>query len=145
MPVVTFHHQHRSIEVEPNTNLRQLMQRVGVPPYQGLDMLLNCHGNNFCGTCAVEVLNGKGASQRGQDEEATLIGNLAIARVVDKNMRLSCQTYVTGDMIVKTQPARPLDKVKTKERFALLGLFSVFLLAFLGVMAYLVLDMIKLY
>jgi ferredoxin len=143
MPVVTFHHQHRSIEVEPNTNLRRLMQRVGIPPYKGIDMLLNCRGNNFCGTCAVEVVNGKGASQRGQDEESTLAGSLAIARVVDKNLRLACQTHVTGDMVVKTHPVRMLDRVKTRERFVLLGLVSLFLLMFLGMMAILVLDMIK--
>ncbi len=143
MPVVTFHHEHRSIEVDSNTNLRQLMQRVGVPPYQGLDMLLNCRGNNFCGTCAVEVVDGKGASQRGQDEESTLIGSLAVARVVEKNMRLACQTYVTADMVVKTHPRRPIDKEKTKERFMLMGVVSFFLLTFLGMCIYLLLDMIK--
>lgn len=145
MPVVTFHHEHRSFEVEPNTNLRQLMLKVNVPPYQGLDQLLNCRGNNFCGTCAVEVVDGKGGSPRGKDEEATLMGNLAIAHTVEKTTRLACQTLVTGDMLIKTHPQRFVDKQRTKERFALLGLVSFFLLAFLGIFAFMFLDMIKLF
>ncbi|MDH3251492.1 MAG: (2Fe-2S)-binding protein [Ignavibacteria bacterium] len=143
MPVVTFHNEHRAIEVEPGTNLRQLMLKVGVTPYQGITMLTNCRGHNFCGTCAVEVVDGKGATPRGQDEEATLGGNLLIAKEVGKNVRLSCQTDVVSDMVVKTHPVVPIDKQKTRERFTLLGISSFFLLAFLAIFVFLFLDMIK--
>jgi ferredoxin len=143
MPVVTFHHEHRSFDVEPGTNLRELMLKVNVTPYEGLDMLTNCRGHNFCGTCAVEIVDGKGASPRGQDEEATLTGNLAIAKVVEKNVRLSCQTSIVGDMTVKTHPVRHIDKQKTKERFVLLGIATFFFLAFAGMFIFLLLDMIK--
>jgi len=145
MPVVTFYNEHRSHEVEPGANLREVMLKVGVTPYQGLTMLTNCRGNNFCGTCAVEVVGGKGASPKGQDEEATLIGNLAFARLVDRNMRLSCQTSVAGDMVVKTHPSLPLDWPRTKERLGLLGITSFFLITFVGMFLYLLLDMIKLF
>lgn len=143
MPVVTFHREHRSFEVEAGTNLREFMQRVDVTPYAGLDVLTNCRGHNFCGTCAVEVVDGKGASPRGQDEEATLTGNLAIARVVEKNTRLACQTNIVGDIVVKTHPVRPLDKKKTTERFVLIGIASFFGLVFAGMFVFLLLDMIK--
>ncbi len=143
MPVVTFYNEHRSIEVEPGTNLREFMLKVHVTPYRGLDMLTNCRGHNFCGTCAVEVVDGKGASPRGQDEEATLVGNLAVARVVEKNSRLACQTNIIGDMTVKTHPVRPLDVQKTKERFALIGIASFFGLVLAGMFVFLLLDMIK--
>ena len=143
MPVVTFHHEHRSFDVEPGTNLRQAMLKLGVTPYKGIAMVTNCRGHNFCGTCAVEIVDGKGASPRGQDEEGTLTGNLLLARMVDKNVRLSCQTKVTGDIVVKTHPARPIDRQKTKERFVLLGITSFFLLVFAGMFVYLLLDMIK--
>lgn len=145
MPVVTFFNEHRSFEVEPGTNLRAFMLKVNVPPYASLDRVLNCRGNNFCGTCAVEIVDGKGASPRGQDEEATLVGNLAIARIVDKNLRLACQTNITGDMVVKTHPVRPLDKERTKERFTLIGIASVFGLVLAGMFVFLLLDMIKLF
>ena len=143
MPVVTFHHEHRSFDVEPGTNLREFMMNVNVTPYKGLDMLTNCRGNNFCGTCAVEIVDGKGASPRSQDEESTLGGSLAIAKVVEKNLRLACQTRIMGDMVVKTHPLRQIDKEKTKERFALLGIASFFLLVFAGMFVFLLLDMIK--
>jgi len=143
MPVVTFHHEHRSFDVEPGSNLREFMLNVNVTPYKGLEMLTNCRGNNFCGTCAVEIVDGNGASPRSQDEESTLGGNLAIARVVGKNLRLACQTRITGDMVVKTHPLRQIDKEKTTERFALLGIASFFLLVFVGMFVFLLLDMIK--
>jgi ferredoxin len=143
MPVVTFYNEHRAHEVDAGTNLREFMQRIHITPYSGLNILTNCRGHNFCGTCAIEIVDGKGAALRGQDEEATLVGNLAIAKVVDKNLRLACQTRVTGDMVVKTHPVRLIDKVRTKERFTLIGVASFFLLVFAGMFVFLFLDMIK--
>src|SRR5512135_188483 len=113
MPVVTFEEEHRSVEVEPGTNLRALMLRVGVTPYRGAALLTNCRGHNFCGTCAVEVVDGKGVSARTEDEEITLGGNLLVARTFDKNIRLACQTKVTSDMVVRTHPVRPVNWPET--------------------------------
>jgi ferredoxin len=143
MPVVRFYHEHRSHEVEAGTNLREFMQRVHLSPYKGVDMLTNCRGHNFCGTCAVEVVDGKGGSARGQDEEATLTGNLAIAKTMDKNLRLACQTRVMSDMVVKTHPVRQIDKVRTRQRFVLIGISSFFLLVCGGMFVFLFLDMIR--
>ena len=143
MPVVTFYNEHRSHEVEAGTNLREFMRKVHVTPYKGIALFTNCRGHNFCGTCAVEVVDGKGVPSRSQDEEATLGGNLAIARVVGKNLRLACQTTVAGDMTVKTHPARPVDRVQTKQRLGLIGISAFFLLVFAGMFLYLFLDMIK--
>jgi ferredoxin len=143
MPVVTFHHEHRSIEVEPGTNLRRLMLHVGVPPYRWSARILNCRGHNLCGTCAVEVIDGKGAAARSQEEDSTLKGNLAVAHLVDKNIRLACQTTITGDMTVKTHPLRPVDWAATRQRFTLLGIATVFVLIFAAMFVYLFLDMTK--
>lgn len=143
MPVVTFYNEHRSHEVEAGTNLREFMQRVHLSPYQGLTELTNCRGHNFCGTCAVEIVDGKGVSARSQDEEATLGGNLAIAKVVEKNMRLACQTRIMGDLVVKTHPVRQIDKARTKQRFMLIGISSFFLLVFGGMFLWMFLDMIR--
>ena len=124
-------------------NLREFMRKVHITPYKGIARITNCRGHNFCGTCAVEVVDGKGASSRSQDEEATLGGNLAIARVVDKNVRLACQTSITGDIVVKTHPTRPIDNVQTKQRFGLIGIGAFFFLVFAGMFVFLFLDMIK--
>ena len=143
MPVVTFYNEHRSLEVEAGTNLRRFMLDVNVTPYRGLDMLLNCRGHNFCGTCAVEIVDGKGVSLRGQDEEATLVGNLMVARAVDKNVRLACQSTIVGDVIVKTFPDRPVDKEKTQQRLMLIGIASFFGLVLAVMFVFLLLDMIN--
>jgi ferredoxin len=143
MPVVNFYNEHRMFDAEAGSNLRLLMKKLGVSPYRGLDGLLNCRGNNFCGTCAVEIVDGKGASPRTREEEGTLGGNLAVARVVEKNVRLACQTSVTGDMVVKTHPVRPVDREETKQRIAMLGIAAVFALVFLGMFGILFFDMIK--
>jgi ferredoxin len=145
MPVVTFFNEFRAHEVETGTNLRAAMLRLGITPYKGLDIATNCRGHNFCGTCAVDVVDGKGASPRGQEEEATLVGSLAIARQVDKNLRLACQTMVVGDMTVRTHPAREVDWAVTKQRLGLLGVVSFFALTFLGVFVFMLLDMIKVF
>ena len=143
MPVVTFHHEHRSIDAETGMNLRRLMLRIGVSPYKGLDVLTNCRGHNFCVTCAVEIIDGKGATPKTQEEEGTLTGNLAIARVVQKNLRLACQISITGDIVVKTHPVRQIDWKATKERLTLVGIATFFALVFVGMFVFLFLDMIK--
>jgi ferredoxin len=143
MPVVNFYNEHRSFDAEPGANLRLLMKRNGVSPYRGLDGLWNCRGNNFCGTCAVEVVDGKGASPRTREEEGTLAGSLAVAHTVEKNIRLACQTSVTADMVVKTHPVRPVDVQETKQRFALLGIAAAFAVALVGMFGVLFFDMIK--
>jgi ferredoxin len=145
VPVVTFYNEHRAHEVREGSNLREEMLRLGVTPYSGMTMFTNCRGNNFCGTCAVEVLDGKGASPRSQDEESTLIGSLAVARVVGQHTRLACQTTVVGNMTVKTHPHRVIDWPRTKERVGLLGIATFFLLTFLGMSLFLGLDMVKLF
>jgi uncharacterized 2Fe-2S/4Fe-4S cluster protein (DUF4445 family) len=66
-----------------------------------------------------------------------------VARVVEKNIRLACQTSVTGDMVVKTHPVRPVNAQETKQRLALMGIAAVFALVFLGMFGVLFFDMIK--
>ena len=143
MPVVTFYNEHRSFDAETGANLRLLMKKVGVSPYKGLDILLNCRGHNFCGTCAVEIVDGKGAGPRTREEEGTLAGNLVVAHTVEKNIRLACQTSVTGDMVVRTHPLRAVNREETKQSIALLGIAAVFTIAFLGMFGVLFFDMIK--
>jgi 2Fe-2S ferredoxin len=143
MPVVTFYNEHRSIEAEPGTNLRHFMLRSGVTPYRGLTSLTNCRGHNVCGTCAVEVMDGKGVSPRSEEENSTLGGNFVVARTVGKNIRLACQAKIIGDVVVKTHPVRPVDRQATTKRVELTALVAVFVLAMAGMLVYLFLDMIK--
>ncbi len=101
----------------------------------------------LCGTCVVELTDGKGVNSRTPEEEAKLKQWYLpfLARKVPPTYRLSCQVAVKGDVIVRTRPVYELDKEETKTRVTLLGIYGVFGLIFLGMFVLMFLDLIKLY
>ena len=127
----------------PGTNLRKYALKCQIPIYKGISKLLNCRGHRLCGTCRVEIVEGKGASARTPAEESTLIGKFLLARKVTPGLRLSCQVAVNGDIKVLTQPNTELDKEMTKERVILFGIFSAFGLFFLSLLGMIVFDLLK--
>ncbi len=145
MPVITLANENTTIEVPVGANLRRALLNNGVSPYIGLAKLINCRGFELCGTCRVEVVDGKGASTRREDEEQTLISSTPFyARRIEKNIRLSCQTSVAGDMTVKTYPKITIDRERTKEMMIKSGISAVFLILFAVFFLAMFLDMIKL-
>ena len=64
MPVITLVNEGKTLTVEQGTNLRKALLKNGVSPYVGKDKILNCLGNGLCGTCRVEVVEGKGAQNK---------------------------------------------------------------------------------
>jgi ferredoxin len=125
MPVITLVNEGRTIDVAQGTNLRKALLKNGVSPYVGKDKILNCFGFGLCGTCRVEVVDGKGAPPMTPREEAPLVGLLPFyGRKIPKNVRLSCRVDVAGDMAVRTSPAIGIDWQLSKER---LGLTAVWL------------------
>ena len=61
MPVLTLVNEGKTIEVKEGENLRKVLLKNGISPYVGKDKFLNCWGFGLCGTCRVEVVDGKGA------------------------------------------------------------------------------------
>ena len=105
MPIITLVNEERTIEVAEGANLRKTLLKSGISPYVGKDKFLNCLGNGFCGTCRVEVMNGKGAPAISPKEEMALLGLTPFyARKIPKNVRLSCQNSIMKDMAIKTYP-----------------------------------------
>ena len=144
MPVITLANENKTIEVPVGTNLRRALLNNGVSPYIGIAKLINCRGFELCGTCRVEVVDGKGASPRREDEEQTLISSTPFyARKIEKNIRLSCQVSVTGDINVRTRPVVELDRARTVEMMIKSGISAVFLLLFGLFFLAMFLDMIK--
>jgi ferredoxin len=144
MPVITLANENKTIEVPVGANLRRALLNNGVSPYIGIAKLINCHGFELCGTCRVEVVDGKGASARKEDEEQTLIISTPFyARKIEKNIRLSCQVSVTGDLTVKTHPKVELDRERTNEMMIKSGISAAFLLLFGLFFLAMFLDMIK--
>ena len=144
MPVITLVNEGRTLEVPEETNLRKALLRAGVSPYVGKDKLLNCRGLGFCGTCRVEIIDGKGVPPLTDREEAPLIGlTLFYARKVPQNVRLSCRIDVKSDITIKTYPRIEIDWGKTKERLVLTAIWGFFGGITLLVTILLVLDMVK--
>ncbi len=144
MPVITLSNEGKTIEVPVGANLRRALLNNGISPYIGIAKLVNCRGFELCGTCRVEVVDGKGASPRREDEEQTLISSTPFyARKIEKNIRLSCQTSVVGDITVKTYPKVVLDTVRTRAMMMKSGISFGFLLLFALFFLAIFLDMIK--
>ena len=144
MPIITLANENKTIEVPVGANLRRVLLSNGISPYIGLAKLINCRGFELCGTCRVEVVDGKGASARREDEEQTLISSTPFyARRIEKNIRLSCQTSVTGDMTVKTYPKVMIDTERTREMMIKSGISALFLILFVLFFLAMFLDMIK--
>ncbi len=141
MPVITLEKEGKTIEVEAGANLRKTLLQNGVSPYKGLDRVLNCLGNGLCGTCRVEVADGKGASPMTPVEESALVGFFPLyGRQIPKNVRLSCRATVTGDMTLRTHPDIPIDWKLTKERLIMTAIWTFFGGALLFVTARLLLE-----
>jgi len=77
-------------------NLRSVLKRNGLPPYNGSARMLNCRGLGTCGTCAVEI-KGKVSPKTGVEK-----WRLNFPPHKEANgLRLACQCKVLGDVEVK--------------------------------------------
>ena len=74
MPVITLVNEGKIIDAPEGANLRKVLLKNGISPYVGKDKLLNCLGNGLCGTCRVEVVDGKGAPPITPMEDTALVG-----------------------------------------------------------------------
>ena len=127
MPVITLVNEGKTIEVEEGANLRKQLLKNGVNPYVGKDKLLNCLGHGLCGTCRVEIVDGKGAAPMSALEESALLGLAPFyARAVPKHTRLACRINVSKDMSIKTYPKVSIDWKLTKERAMMTVIWAFF-------------------
>ena len=113
MPKITFVRENRTIEVPEGTNLRQAAMAEGIELYSdelfpgvnvGLKRKLNCHGFGHCGECRVYVKQGMENTTRKTLKERFRIGVSFFKFDHEHEVRLACQTSVTGDLEVYTQP-----------------------------------------
>ena len=91
-----------SFVVEKGANLRDTLVDNGIDVYRGTTAWTNCAGHQMCGTCIVDLTDGEALTNRkSNDEDATL--NL---QGCDPSCRLSCVTFVYGDVDVTVRPDR---------------------------------------
>lgn len=93
MPKVTA--QGKTVECEPESNLRKVLLDHGVELYNGNAKLINCMGLGTCGTCAVAV-EGEVSEPNWKDKTRRSLP----PHSPTANRRLACQTKVLGDVRV---------------------------------------------
>jgi len=105
---VTFHGDDRSIEVAAGTTLLE----AGLAA--GLRVTHACGAKGKCSTCRVVLLEGLDAVEpRGELERA-----VATRRSFPPDVRLSCQTQVTGDAVVRFLVRDDEDQELVREEIA---------------------------
>ncbi|MBM4165866.1 MAG: (2Fe-2S)-binding protein [Ignavibacteria bacterium] len=144
MPNTIFVNENKTVEQPGITNIRKLAMKNGVQLYSGIDVLLNCRGNGLCGTCRVEVLDGKGVSPMKPIEEGSMMGWIPFyVRSVPKHHRLACQMDAVNDCQIKTHPLYEIDRQASKERRQMFFAWSFFGGIFTAMMIWMLLDMVQ--
>lgn len=86
------------IKTKKGANLRQTLVDNEINVYQSFTRWTNCKGKQLCGTCIVNMQQGSESTNRkSMDEASTLREN-------PDSYRLSCVTFVYGDVTVETFP-----------------------------------------
>jgi adenylate cyclase len=92
MPTVTYAIDHRTAAIEAHTDtILRASLRAGVPHAHA------CGGNARCSTCRVQIVHGLDACAPRTEKEHVLAERLRFAPEV----RLACQTTVSGDVTVR--------------------------------------------
>lgn len=147
MPSVSFEKEHVSLDLLPGSNLRLAALKSGIHLYNPLWRVLHANADlgaiKFpCGGDVVEI-EGKGVNARTEEEELLIAGRYLIKRKVTPNLRLACQVTVTGDIKVRTLPARELDPLETKRAVQYAGVMTAFLLGMGIIMILIALDLVQ--
>ncbi|ELY57467.1 ferredoxin [Natronolimnohabitans innermongolicus JCM 12255] len=94
MPTIDF--RGREIECDRGRILRDVLLEADESPHNGRANYLNCRGHGTCGTCAVAI--------EGAVSEPTAAERRRLSippHDPDSGLRLSCQTRVDGDVVVR--------------------------------------------
>ncbi|MCA9047379.1 MAG: (2Fe-2S)-binding protein [Planctomycetaceae bacterium] len=108
MPKVNFVNEKVTVDAKDGENLRSVARRNGVQLYSGPHKVLNCMGFGTCCSCNVSIRKGsENCSRKGLLERLNKwINPLLFLKLSnsEKDVRLACQTKVSGDVEVETHP-----------------------------------------
>ena len=99
MPIVRIEGSGQQIEVGKGANLRRSLILSGHNPQSGFEQALNCRGLGMCGTCWVEVVEGE--ENLSPPSKMEQLPTSPFKRLGVKGRRLSCQTRVYGDCVIR--------------------------------------------
>ena len=109
MPKVYF--RGEVIECEAGTRLREVLLDAGLSPHNGQSRWFNCKGFGTCGTCAVEVVEGKVGPKSWREEWRLDFP----PHQTDSRLRLACQIRVEEDLVIKKHEGFWGEKVDSDE------------------------------
>jgi 2Fe-2S ferredoxin len=91
MPIISFTKAHKaSLHVDSGENLMQAVLKGGSP------VASSCHGDGVCAKCRMTINKGMENLSAINDTEIFLREKFQL----QKNQRISCQTFVNGDVEV---------------------------------------------
>ncbi len=99
MPIVRIDGTDQQIEVGKGANLRRSLHLHGLTPHSGVEHYANCRGLGLCGTCWVEIVEGEEALSPPTKMEQ--LPTSPFKKTGVKGRRLSCQTRVFGDCVIR--------------------------------------------
>jgi ferredoxin len=98
MPTIRFVREDKESFVAPGSNLRQKALESDIDLYTLMGKMMNCGGYGQCGTCLIEVVQGReNLSPRTAFEDRKL-------RNRPESYRLACQAMVNGSVSILTKP-----------------------------------------
>jgi uncharacterized 2Fe-2S/4Fe-4S cluster protein (DUF4445 family) len=97
LPSVTFQPSGLRVECEEGESVFEVGRRAGV------EISTACVGKATCGLCRVKILAGEAALSPFNAAEKKHLGNVYFIT----KTRLSCQSRVSGDVVVELPPAAP--------------------------------------
>jgi hypothetical protein len=147
MASIIFVNERKTLDALPGTNLRELALQAGIPLYRTFQRIAHINLkigplNIFSASDMVEI-DGKGVSNRSDEEAKALEGRLLVKYKTTPNLRIASQVTITGDVSVRTLVTREMDKKLTKERLGYLAVLTSFAILILFMFALVGLDLVK--
>jgi adenylate cyclase len=107
VPKLTYQNE-AVVAIDPTTDILQASLRGGIPHTHV------CGGNARCSTCRVLILDGlENCSPRNEKEQ-----KMALRRNFSPNVRLACQTTLTGDVLLRRLVLDDEDKLLVDQEVA---------------------------
>lgn len=90
MPLIKFVKNKPSLTVETGANLMKSLLEAGVP------VASSCHGDGICARCRITIIEGRENLSPQNTRELVLREQNSLS----KEIRISCQTAVLGDITI---------------------------------------------
>jgi hypothetical protein len=147
MASVNFVNEGKTLDALPGANLREIALRSGIqldsPLFRIFHLDIQAGPLKVLTASDVVAVEGKGVSNRSEEEEEALGGRFLRKYKVTPEMRLASQVSITGDVAVRTRVRREMNTILTRKQVGYLALISGFAIVMLLMFLLVGLDLVK--